>query len=225
MGELLIQSKDIAVPGQMLAKGMDFLPAQDTYRDGDYILASRVGLVHVDGRLIKLVPLNGKYIPKQGDQVIGKIIDMTFSNWFVDINYANDAVLSSRDTAEFVDRGADLSKILGHGDYIVAEVSKVTRGSVDLSMRGPGFRKLGPGKIIQVNSTKVPRLIGKQGSMITLIKDKSGCRITVGQNGRVWISGEPEQEMKALRAIQLVEEKAHIEGLTDTITKFLEHTS
>ena len=116
MGELLIQPKDIVVPGQILAQGMDFLPAHDTYRDGDYIVASRVGLVHVDGRLIKLVPLSGKYMPKRGDQVIGKVIDMTFSNWFVDINYANDAVLSSRDTSEFVERGPDLSKIISHGD-------------------------------------------------------------------------------------------------------------
>src|SRR3989344_3311230 len=222
MGELLIQPKDIVVPGQILAQGMDFLPAHDTYRDGDYIVASRVGLVHVDGRLIKLVPLSGKYMPKRGDQVIGKVIDMTFSNWFVDINYANDAVLSSRDTSEFVERGADLSKIISHGDYIVAEVTKVTRGSVDLSMRGPGLHRLGPGKIIQVNATKVPRIIGKQGSMITLIKDKTKCRITVGQNGRIWISGDPEQEIKSMHAIQLVEAQAHREGLPETITKFLE---
>ncbi|HLD12655.1 MAG TPA: exosome complex RNA-binding protein Rrp4 [Candidatus Nanoarchaeia archaeon] len=221
MGELHIQPKDIVVPGQILATGMDYLPTYDTFRDGDHIIAARVGLVNVDGRLIKLIPLNGRYFPKQGDQVIGRVVDMNFSNWYVDINFANDAVLSSRDTAEFIDRGADLSKIFCHGDYIVAEIAKVTRGTVELNMRGPGFRKLGPGKIIKVNSTKVPRIIGKQGSMITLIKEKTGCKITVGQNGLVWVSGEPAAEIKAIHAINLIEQKAHLEGLTDEVTKFL----
>ena len=221
MGELHVQAKDIAVPGQILATGMDYLPAHDTFRDGDHIIASRVGLVNIDGRLIKLIPLNGKYFPKAGDQVIGKVVDMNFSNWYVDINFANDAVLSSRDTAEFIDRGADLSKIFGHGDYIVAEIAKVTRGTVELNMRGPGYRKLGTGKIIKVNATKVPRIIGKQGSMITLIKEKTGCKITVGQNGLVWITGEPAAEIKAVQAINLIEQKAHLEGLTDEVTEFL----
>ncbi|MDO8555999.1 MAG: exosome complex RNA-binding protein Rrp4 [Nanoarchaeota archaeon] len=221
MGELLIQPKDIVVPGQVLATGMDYLPAYDTFRDGEQIVAARVGLVHLDGRLIKLVPLNGKYQPKRGDQVIGRVVDMTFSNWFVDINCANDAVLSSRDTSEYIDRGADLGKFFSHGDYIVAEIAKVTRGAIDLNMRGPGLRRLGPGKLIKVNATKVPRIIGKAGSMIMLIKERTGCKISVGQNGLVWINGTPEQELQAMHAIQLIEERAHLEGLTDEITKFL----
>ncbi len=58
--------------------------------------------------------------------------------------------------------------------------------------------------------------------MIKLIKDATECRITVGQNGLCWIQGEPENEMLAAETIKLVEEKAHTEGLTDEISKFLE---
>jgi exosome complex component RRP4 len=65
----------------------------------------------------------------------------------------------------------------------------------------------------------VPRLIGKEGSMINIIKEKTGTIIRVGQNGVVWISGENVD--KAIKAIKTIEEKSHIIGLTDEITKLL----
>ena len=70
MGELLVKDKDIVIPGQELALGMDFLPASGTCRDNDKIIASQLGLISLNGRLIKIIPLNGKYVPKKGDNVI-----------------------------------------------------------------------------------------------------------------------------------------------------------
>ena len=56
-----------------------------------------------------------------------------------------------------------------------------------------------------------------------MIKDKTGCKIIVGQNGKVWISGDsPKQEKLAFDVIKLIEENAHIDGLTDKIKKYLE---
>ena len=222
MGELLVKAKEIVVPGQILANGMDFLPANGTFRESDNIIASQLGLANIDGRLIKIIPLNGKYTPKRGDTIIGRIVDMSFSNWYVDIGCANDAVMSSRDSTEFVEKGADLNQYYSFGDYISAQVTKVTRSTTEITMRAPGLRKLGPGKIMKVAPSKVPRIIGKQGSMISLIKDKTGTRIIVGQNGLVWVSGEPENVFIASDAIEMIEKKAHIEGLTEEITKFLE---
>src|SRR3989344_2162082 len=222
MGELLVKTKEIVVPGQILANGMDFLPANGTFRENDNIIASQLGLINIDGRLIKIIPLNGKYVPKRGDTIIGRIVDMSFSNWYVDIGCANDAVMSSRDSTEFVEKGADLAQYYSFGDYISAQVTKVTRSTVEITMRAPGLRKLSPGKIMKVASSKVPRIIGKQGSMISLIKEKTGTRIIVGQNGIVWISGEPENVLTASEAIEMIEKKAHREGLTEEMTKFLE---
>ena len=176
----------------------------------------------MSGRLIKVIPLTGKYAPKRGDVVIGKIINMSFSFWYVDVGCANDAVLALQGTPEYIEKGADLSQYYNFGDVITAKVSSVTRGVVEISMKGPGLRKLSSGKLIRVTPSKVPRIIGKQGSMISLIKDKTGCRIIVGQNGIVWIQGEPEMEFVATDAIKLVDEKSHLEGLTDEITKYLE---
>lgn len=218
----VVENKAIVVPGEVLAASLDFLPSSGTYRDKEKIMSLYVGLTSVNGRVIRVIPLRGRYLPKRDDLVIGKIMDMTFSNWFIDMNCANIGVLSVREIGEFVERGADLADYFSYGDYLVAKISKVTRSSVDLSMRGPGLRKLGPGKLIMVDSSKVPRVIGKQGSMITLIKEKTNCRIVVGQNGTIWIQGAPEDEMVAAEAIYKINQESHKEGLTEAIAALLE---
>jgi len=75
---------------------------------------------------------------------------------------------------------------------------------------------------MKINSQKVPRVIGKQGSMISLVKEKTGCDVTVGQNGFVWVKGTPEGELLAEKAIKMIEAQSHQEGLTDKMQKFLE---
>ena len=54
MSKLITKDKDIVVPGEVLAEGMDYLPGIGTYRDGEKILASKLGLINVDGRAISL---------------------------------------------------------------------------------------------------------------------------------------------------------------------------
>ena len=90
-------------------------------------------------------------------------------------------------------------------------------------MKGPGLRNLRGGRLIKVTPTKVPRIIGKQGSMVSMIKEKTNCRIIVGQNGIVWIEGtDSDNENLATEAILKIEKDAHTEGLTDKIKNFLE---
>ena len=224
MGKINVKDKVIVVPGEELAEGIDYLPAAGTYRDGDKIVASQVGIVNIDGRLIKIIPLSGRYMPKVGDIVIGKVMNMSFSSWFIDIGYAYEGVLSLKDaTSEYIDRGADLSRYYTFGEHVTCKIVKVNRSmAVDLSMKGPGLRKLKGGKIVKITPSKVPRVIGKQGSMINLIKEKTGCNISVGQNGLIWLQGEnPENEIIATKAIEDIEKKSHTNGLTDEITKLL----
>ena len=221
---LLIEEKTIVVPGEEIAEGMDFLPAKGTYRQDDKIIASQLGLVNVNGRLIKIIPLNGRYIPKAGDTVIGKVVNIGLNGWTINIGYAYDANLTLKEgTTDFVERNEDFTKYYDFDDIVVAKILNVNRAKfMDLTSKGPGLRKLRGGRIINVTPSKVPRVIGKQGSMITLVKDATQCRITVGQNGVVWIQGEPEQEVKVVEAIRMIDEKAHIEGLTDEMKKFLD---
>ena len=224
MAELLVPDKSIVVPGEEVAAGMDFLPTEGIYRDGEKLVSSRLGLLVVDGRLVKLIPLSGKYLPKRGDVIVGKVIDVAISGWRIDINSAYTAMLSMKEaTAEFIARGADLTRYFTFGDYIVTKIVNVTsQNLVDITMKGPGLRKLSEGMIVNVAPNKVPRIIGKQGSMVSMIKDATGCKIIVGQNGVVWLQGEPEQELLAVTTLRKIESESHISGLTDRIKAFLD---
>ncbi len=219
---LFVNTKDIVAPGEALADGMDYLPGAFTYRQGKKILAKRLGLVNVEGRAIKLIPLSGRYLPKVGDTIIVEVFDITMSGWLVRTNSAYHAMLSTKDISRFVRRDEDLTNYFDIGDCLRVKIVKVTsQNLVDVSMKEPGLTKLSGGKIIKVNPHKVPRIIGKQGSMVSLIKDKTNCLISVGQNGVVWIKGKPDEELLAINAVKKIEAEAHLEGLTEKMTQFL----
>ncbi len=72
-------------------------------------------------------------------------------------------------------------------------------------------------------STKIPRLIGKHGSMIQTIEAATNATITVGQNGLVVVDCEESNGLlKAIAAIRMVEEQAHLVDLTNKVKKMLE---
>lgn len=224
MGKILIKNKDLVVPGEVIVEGMDYLPAGHVFREQDKIIAETVGLVNIENRLVKLIPLTGFYIPKKNDVVIGQVKNITFNGWQIDIGHCDLALLSLRDaSSDFIDKKADLTQIFDFNDFVVVKINNVTKtGYIDLTMKGPGLSKLSNGRIITVVPSKVPRIIGKQGSMITVIKNKTGCKVVVGQNGKIWIqSTNPESEKKAIDAIKLIEKEAATEGLTEKIEGFL----
>lgn len=220
--ELLTKEHDIVVPGEVLAIGMDYVPGEGTYRIGEKIIANRVGLVNISGRVIKLIKLSGKYIPKEGDVIICKVIDITPNGWRLDTNSPYQAMLLIKDaTTQYIKRGS-LNEYFEISDYIVCKVINVTSQKlVDVTMKGPKLRKLKGGRIIKVNPNKVPRVIGKLGSMVSLIKQATGCKIIVGQNGLIWIDGKPKDVMIAEKAIKKIEREAHLSGLTESIKTFL----
>lgn len=225
MSEIKANEKEVVAPGQVLAEGMDYIPSQGTYRLGDKVLAQRLGLLSIEGKVLKIIPLSGKYLPKRNDVIIGKIVEILISGWRMETNCAYPAMLSMKEaTSEYIARGADLSKYFDIDDYIVTKIVNVTSQKlVDVSMRGPGLRKLIGGRIIGVNSNKVPRIIGKQGTMISMIKQATNCKIIVGQNGLIWVQGdEPNFELLAVEMIKKIEEESHINGLTERIKKILE---
>ena len=225
--KVMVKDKDIAVPGETLAIGMDTLPGSGTYREGEKIIAHRLGLVSIDGRAIKLIPLSGRYAPKAGDTVICKVFDVTFSGWRLETNSAYAAMMSLKDaTSDFIQKGANLTQYYDLGDYIVCKIINVTSQKlIDVTMKGPGLRKLKGGRIIEVDSNKVPRIIGKQGSMVSMIKETTNSNIIVGQNGIIWIDGVPESELLAIQAIRKIEKESHLSGLTEKIKEFLDKKS
>lgn len=219
-----VKDRDIVIPGDLLAEGMSFLPSGKAFREGDKIYATTVGLVSIKGRVIKVIPLAGKYMPKKGDVVIGKVTNIGYSGWMLDVNSPYTADLNIGEaTTEYIDLAkTDLSKYFDIGDYALAEVINISEGKfVKLTTKRRPYRKLKGGNIIEVSPTKIPRIIGKAGSMIKMLKDLSGCDIVVGQNGLVWIKGTPEKESLVAKAIKRIERESHTKGLTDKIKTML----
>lgn len=222
--QICVKDKDIVVPGEVLAEGLGFLPGFGTYRDGNDIRAQRLGLVSVEGKVFRIIPVSGNYSPKLNDKIIGKVIDVLMTGWRLEINSPYSAVLTLKDaTSEFVARGADLTQFYKLGDFIVAKITNVTSQKlIDVTMKGPGLRKLQSGRIISVNPQKVPRIIGKEGSMVMMLKEATGCNIIVGQNGLVWIEGDPAGEVLVAETIKKIEDLSHTSGLTEVIKEHLE---
>jgi len=224
MGELLAKNKEIVVPGQIIAKGMDFLPSHGTYRMNEDVIVNILGILNVEGKVLKTTQISGRYLPKKGDTIIGKVEDILMSGWRFDINAPYSAVLPLKDASfDFIAKGEDLTKYFRLEDYAVGKITNVTsQNLVDITVKGPGLRRLRGGRIIKVNPHKVPRIIGKKGSMISMIKKATDCKIIIGQNGLVWLEGEPEMETITMQAIKKIEKEAHISGLTERVQKFLE---
>ncbi len=220
---LFVNDKDIVIPGELLAEG-EYVASFGTYKEQDKVHSSYFGLLGMEDRNIRVIPLSGRYVPKIEDKIIGQVIDIMMSGWRIDTNSAYSAVLNVKDaTTRFIRKDQDLSQILDIGDYIYVRITNVTsQNLVDVTMKEPGLRKLSGGRTIKINPSKVPRVIGKKGSMVMMIKEKTNADVVVGLNGLVWIRGEKfDDELKAEKAIKLVEEKAHMEGLTQEVEKFL----
>ncbi|MDR2966387.1 MAG: exosome complex protein Rrp4 [Methanobacteriaceae archaeon] len=210
-----VEDKKFVVPGEILAED-DFYPGRGTFKEGDIICSSLMGLVSLRNNKISVIPLKSKYVPKKGDVVIGKIDDIRFSMWGVNINSPYSGILPASEV--FGREKKELSRVFRIGDVLflrVVDVDEVKK--VKLGLKGRGMGKFRKGILVDITPTKVPRLIGKKGSMINMIKDKTRCKIVVGQNGLVWVKGDVDMEQITKNIIHLIEAEAHTSGLTNRI--------
>ena len=214
--------RKVVIPGEVIVSGTDYLPGEGTEKKGNDIIAHRYGLAEEVARLVKVIPLSGVYSPRRGNVVIGKISNITFNGWLIDIGCPENSFLSVAEYPKFVHKN-ELDLVMKIGDMIVAKIKDVNRKSIDLTMRLKGLGKIDEGIIIQINPNKVPRVIGKEGSMINLIKEETGCNITVGQNGFIWIKGDSvEKELFAKSAMTFITEKSFLSGLTEEVKKWFD---
>ncbi|MAG61204.1 RNA-binding protein [Candidatus Pacearchaeota archaeon] len=217
--EIKVERK-LVIPGETIVSGDDYLPGDYTKKDGDNVVSNRYGLAEVRGRVVKILPISGVYEPRRGNTVIGRVSEINFSGWQIDIGGPWRAFLPLNECPRFINRN-NVAEFAGVGDVFNIKVWGVKQGSVDLSLKSRGLGKLEDGRIIKINCHKVPRVIGKEGSMINLIKDKTSTEITVGQNGYVWLKGDIDGTRKAEEAIRLIEKEAASEGLTNKVEEFL----
>ena len=221
---IFFEKREIVVPGDLLAEG-DYIAGENTFKEGNRIYASRVGLIEYANKKIQVVALRAFYVPRIGDTVIGKIVEVGISGWIVDINSPYMALLRASDVLErgFNPIKDDLTAIYDVGDMIIAKIISYDRTQNPLlTVNERGLGKITRGQIVQITPTKIPRVIGRKGSMINVIKRETGCNIVLGQNGLILVSGRSlENERLAVIAIRKIEEEAHTSGLTDRITEML----
>jgi len=212
--------RKVVVPGEVIVQGDDYLPGDWTEKTDKGIIALKYGLAEEDKRLVKVIPLSGVYSPRRGNVVIGKVENVTFNGWVLDIGCEDTAFLSLMEVPRYVDKN-NLEEVMEIGDTAVVKIWGINKRGIDLSLKSRGLGKIDEGIIIKINPYKVPRVIGKEGSMIKIIKDETGCNITVGQNGYVWIKGDKvENELLAKKAINFITEKSFMSGLTDEVIKW-----
>lgn len=216
----------MVAPGEILAEGK-YVSGENIHQEADKLFSSKVGVVDIDGDKLVIVPLKGCYIPHVDDIVVGRIVDILMSGWMVDIGAPYPALLPASETSGHSARAPrprmDLSKMFDVGDLVVSKVLAFDRTRDPLvSAKGPGLGRVSSGRIVKISPAKIPRLIGKKGSMISILKKETGAHIMVGQNGTVLISAKyPDSENMAIQAIRMIEREAHTQGLTDRIQALL----
>ena len=224
---IFFEKKQLVTPGELLAEG-DYLAGENTYMEQNKIYASRIGLVDTDNKKVNVVALRAFYVPKMGDIIIGSVVEVGFNGWTVDIKSPYTALLRASDVLSrpFKPQNDELSQVLNAGDLIVAKIASYDRAhDPQLTVGEPGLGKITRGQILHVTPTKIPRIIGRKGSMISMIKQETGCQIILGLNGVILVTGKNlEDEELAITAIKKIEEESHTSGLTDRITQLLKES-
>jgi exosome complex component RRP4 len=220
-----VQAREVVVPGQLLAEGRYRL-REGVFQEGERVYASVVGLADFHDNIARVIPLQGRYLPRIGDTVIGIVVDSHYAGWNVDINspYTGNLMVS-----DFLGRKIDLfrediEKYLKIADVVAVRVKDVDeRMRILLEAGRPGLGVIRGGKLIDISPMKIPRVLGKKGSMLEVLQKVGGCRLLVGRNGRIMVWGRDERMVGAvIGALFTIEREAHTSGLTDRIRLMLE---
>ncbi|MDL2260893.1 RNA-binding protein [Methanimicrococcus sp. OttesenSCG-928-J09] len=215
-----MDKKRIVIPGELLSDDTA-LSGSGTYISGGKVYASVCGLLVQKGKL-SVHPLSGPYLPKKNDLIIGYVTVVTSSNWIFDINCPYEGLLH---VTEYPMR-VPSEEMLQHfdiGDTVLLKVVDVNAEmKIELTYKDPICKKLTKGRLHEVPFSKVSRIIGRSGGMISMLKAKTGCDIFVGGNGRIWMNGDSTDMDILIQALKKIENDARLPGLTDLTTAFID---
>ena len=215
------EKREIVIPSQLLGDIKEKKAGSGTFVENGKIYSEILGILQKNSEYINVIPIKGRYDPIERDLVIGVVEEAMSSSWLVDINAAYPALLHVNEVPWDVDFG-ETEKYLNHGDSIMAKVLQVDQEKkLQVTLKDYNLYKLKGGYISEVEPSKVPRIIGKKGSMISLLKKYTNCRIFVGQNGRIWIDGNEDGVKKVINTIKMIEDESLSFGLTNKIEELL----
>ena len=197
--------KRIVIPGELVSEERKRLGSNVFVANGK-IYSKVIGVTSDEGDYANVVALEGGYEPRRDDVVIGAIVRVVHAGYEIDIGSA---------TNSFVPRGAFRDDMV-EGDLVTAKISfvdEMKQAELDFP------RRIFGGEILKVTPVKVPRFIGKNASMLEILKEGTGSTIIIGKNGRVWAK---DGNMALLKeALAFIEENSHKSNLTNTIGDML----
>lgn len=197
--------RTIVTPGELITSERKKLGSNVHMHEGR-IYSTCMGLVEEGTDFINVIPLEGRYRPMIDDLVVGIVTSERFGGYGTDINSYYPAYISRKEVDES----------LRPGSIISAKIAKVNEiNEVELM----NVRVFYGGEIISVSPVKVPRIMGRNNSMLELLKQGTNANVLVGKNGRIWAKGGNTKLLE--KAIAKIEREAHMENLTNKIAEFL----
>ncbi|MFW9898362.1 MAG: exosome complex RNA-binding protein Rrp4 [Candidatus Thorarchaeota archaeon] len=230
--------RELVVPGEVLTEDVqDYIPGRGTIlnKDKTKIISLHIGLKNVKKNYVNVIPLKGIYTPQSGDKVIAIVVDKNPVKFKCDINAKDFAQLKPKNTAKRIktrlgrrstyEQEESITDKYDIGDILVVKILSADRlNKPELTTVGKYLGKKNGGIVISIDPPKIPRVIGRNGSMIKMLKNLTKCNIFVTQNGRIWIKGDNiKYERLLIEAIHKIEKEAHTTGLTDRIQSFIEN--
>ncbi len=207
----------IVTPGTLLAT---------TKKSGDGIYTSEektyskyFGILRKSEYKVNVIPFQHTYKPNREDKIIGMVKEFVYPFFIIDMLSPIKGYLYLSNISDYPIRQDKATKIYSPGTWIYSEIMDIS-DKVKLSMKGKESKTLKNGGIAYITPSKVPRVIGKGGSMIKMIMDKTNCKVLVGQNGAIWIEGENLNLV--IKIIKKIDEESHIPGLTDRINEMID---
>lgn len=191
---------------------------------GQRLFASVMGYATWRDPFVRIVPFSGRYNPKPHDVVVGVVQDVQKTFWLLDIDASRWAPLHVSGTS-WEPAPGELEEYLRIGDSVLVAVENLDpTGKIGVTMKGEDLGKLTGGTILTISPAKIPRVIGKGGSMIHTITRLTGTRVAVGQNGRIWVEGSAEGIQRVRECLRIIEQEGQRSGLTERIQGFLQMT-
>ena len=215
-----MSQEQFVLPGDVIVTG-NYRPEQNVILEGDRLMSTAIGFSEIKDDLVTVTPLTGLYTPKTDDLVIGKIVSHNALSWEVNINSYYPGILTASDVfgKDYSPSRDDLSLKLNTGDIILARIANVNSRDPLITIAGENLGKVDSGDLIKISPAKISRLTK---TMIQTIETSTNATLTVGQNGLIVVSCEETNGLlKALAAIRMVDEQAHLVNLTDKVKKML----
>ncbi len=199
------RQKKIVIPGDLVTEERKMI-GQHVFVENGKVYADALGITYPESSTAYVVPLHGKYFPVRDDLIVGIISGETFNSYIVDINSIYHSFISKDDVRYELRRGSVISAI-------IRDVNEINEAGLE------DIRVFYGGEVIEVSPAKVPRIIGKNGSMLKVLMDGSDSNLIVGRNGWVWAKGGNVPLF--IEAVELIERESHLSNLTNRVAAFL----